>query len=175
MNQEKRKLIDEFVDMILKNYNIIIPISDIEKVVENIGGKIKIDRNVPDGRIEKSENNFVVFVSDNNFNVARTRFTIAHELGHLFLHMGYGTQDWEENNTKSYNRLGSSEDESDANEFAASFLMPASEYKKQIDKLVIEEDGKKIVDITKIADFFGVSTLAASNRGKFLGILKWQR
>ena len=101
----------------------------------------------------------------------RERFTIAHELGHLFLHMGYRTNKelWARQENNIYHRIGSSEKEYQANEFAAAFLMPASEYLTVLKRIA---DGN-VVDTSKIAEYFNVSVEAASNRGKFLGYLRW--
>ena len=70
-----------------------------------------------------------------------------------------------------YHRAGSvsSEKEYQANEFAAAFLMPRDEYLKKMNEYT---DGNK-VNTSKIAEYFNVSVEAASNRGKFLGYLKW--
>lgn len=68
-----------------------------------------------------------------------------------------------------HQRLGSSEKEYQANEFAAAFLMPKNEYLKKLNEFV---SGNK-VNTSKIAEYFNVSVEAASNRGKFLGYLKW--
>ena len=101
----------------------------------------------------------------------RRRFTIAHELGHLFLHMGYLTNHelWEKQENKVYQRIGNSEKEYQANEFAAAFLMPKKEYFRVMNENL---DGNKVMT-SKIAEHFHVSVEAASNRGKFLGYLKW--
>ena len=62
-----------------------------------------------------------------------------------------------------------SEKEYQANEFAAAFLMPKKEYFRVMNENL---DGNKVMT-SKIAEHFHVSVEAASNRGKFLGYLKW--
>ena len=47
--------------------------------------------------------------------------------------------------------------------------MPKDEYKKIMDYNTCGN----MVQTSKIADYFGVSVSAASNRGKFLGYLQW--
>ena len=76
---------------------------------------------------------------------------------------------WDEQEYNIYHRSGSSEQEYQANEFAAAFLMPQDEYLKVMDENTINNR----VDTLKIADYFNVSIEAASNRGKFLGYLRW--
>ena len=47
--------------------------------------------------------------------------------------------------------------------------MPREKYKEVFDK----NTKNNLVDMTNVADYFGVSIVAARNRGKFLGYLKW--
>ena len=68
-----------------------------------------------------------------------------------------------------YNRLGFSQEESQANEFAAAFLMPSKQFYAQIEK----ETQDSIIDIPALARYFQVSQLAAINRAKFLDIVSW--
>ena len=179
MDQARRDWIDEVADAVRRVYAISSPVGDMQDVVKHMGGKIDVDRSIPDGRIVKdSDNSFTVFVSseENYFNSNRVRFTIAHELGHLFLHMYYQSdiQKWNHiENGQSFDRGGYSGKESDANEFAGAFLMPKNEFYRIVEDLAIEEDGRKYVNTSAIASHFKVSELAAINRGKFLGIFQW--
>ena len=123
-----------------------------------------------DGKIRKlGEDNFEISVSPFQSN-ERRNFTIAHELGHLFLNMGFETNDakWTAQNVEYY-RNGNSDLEYQANEFAAAFLMPKDEYIKIMDENTVGD----MVNTTRIAEYFHVSTEAAANRGKWLGYLKW--
>ena len=123
-----------------------------------------------DGKIEKQGDSFSISVPTNQSN-ARKNFTIAHELGHLFLHMGYkiDRELWESPENKVYNRSGNSEFELQANEFAAAFLMPKELYKRVMDENTVGN----AVYIAKVAQYFNVSIDAASYRGKWLGYLQW--
>jgi Zn-dependent peptidase ImmA (M78 family) len=93
-----------------------------------------------------------------NHHPNRRRYTIAHELGHYFLHRhqensfedhvffrggGHTTQEWE------------------ANAFASEILMPVEEFKRFM------REG--INDVDELAKKFGVSTLALRIRAKELG------
>lgn len=122
------------------------------------------------GSIRKLDDGFVIYVSPFQ-SEERKKFTIAHELGHLFLHMGYRINSdlWNRQKNATYYRAGDSLMEYQANEFAAALLMPKEAYKDVMERNTI---GNK-VETSKIADYFGVSVSAASNRGKFLGYLKW--
>jgi len=80
--------------------------------------------------------------------------------------MGFGVDPdlWSRQNDTIYRRFGTSEQEYQANEFAAALLMPQKEYLSELLRNKTD-DGK--VCISEIADYFHV----AGNRGKFLGYL----
>ena len=178
MDNELRKMINEFAEAILTHFKITTPISDMEEVVSRLGGLLREEEGIglySDGRIQKvidedSDIDFVITVPMNQ-SINRKNFTVAHELGHLFLHMGYMTNQelWQKANNKVFNRSGNSESEIQANEFAAAFLMPRQEYKEIMD---MNSEGNTVF-IGKVADYFKVSIDAASYRGKWLGYLQW--
>lgn len=174
MDALTRKYINDLAERILLVYGITIPITNIEDIVGQMGGYVEEKYgfdDLCDGTIRKvGANQFCIAISPFQ-NEQRKSFTIAHELGHLFLHMGYGTDQklWEIQDQTIYRRFGTSEQEYQANEFAAAFLMPMDIYKQKIDEYSV---GDK-VDISEVASFFNVSIPAASNRGKFLGYLVW--
>lgn len=173
MNEELRVLINNLTQDIINLFNIQIPIRDINQVVNQLGGQIE-ERSMPDnmidGSVRKVNDGFVISVSPFQTE-ERRKFTIAHELGHLFLHMGYiiSPEMWDRQRNATYYRAGDSLLEYQANEFAAAFLMPRDDYKKIMDRYTVGSS----VETKKIAEYFGVSVSAASNRGKFLGYLQW--
>ncbi len=175
MNNKLRSRINELTADIIKEYNISTPIKNIDEVVEKLGGRVEYvprDELDSDGKLLKSfcDVAFIIKVRENQVT-SRINFTIAHELGHLFLHMGYQINEslWNDSTIIEYNRRGNSEKELQANEFAASLLMPKAEYIK----IVNENSIGNFVNIGKVADYFGVSVDAASYRGKWLGYLQW--
>jgi Zn-dependent peptidase ImmA (M78 family) len=104
----------------------------------------------------------------------RDRFSIAHELGHLFLHMGYLVDAAAWNRIDEYRdspmfRHGHSEEELEAHEFAASFLMPALDFKGVAKRNYVANS----YDVSSIARVFDVSVPAARNRGRWLGMFSW--
>ena len=157
-------------------YNIETPIKDMKKVVEKMGGTLEEDDSLgsfSDGIIkkeEKGQSKFTICVPKNQ-SEQRKNFTIAHELGHLFIHMGYQLDEdlWNKSDGISFNRKGNSEPELEANEFAAAFLMPEEQYEKAMN----ENSENDTVFIGKVAEYFNVSSDAASYRGKWLGYLQW--
>ena len=173
MNSGFRMLINNITQDIIDEYKINIPINNIEDVVRQLGGNVEESSNVSfaaDGSVIKRGDSFSIVVSPFQ-SEERKKFTIAHELGHLFLHMGYQINEelWNEQENLTYYRSGESAVEYQANEFAAALLMPQKKYKEIMDRYT---EGN-IVYTGKVAEYFGVSVSAASNRGKFLGYLKW--
>ena len=174
MNAEMREIINNLTEDIITQFGIKIPIDNIDDVVEKLGGRIVNTTGLAglgDGCVCRSGEGFIIQVVPYQ-SEERKKFTVAHELGHLFLHMGYLIDEelWENQKTEQYYRNGTSaEEEYQANEFAAALLMPKKKYKEIMDKYT---EGN-IVYTARIAEEFGVSVAAASNRGKFLGYLKW--
>lgn len=176
MNNETREYISLVADKVREVYKIATPIESMSLVVKQIGGEIK-ETDEPrdfDGIIRKSNNNSFLIEISKNQSEQRKNFTIAHELGHLFLHMGYGTDEdvWKNQKEEvAFQRFGTSEQEYQANEFAADLLMPREEYADKIYACV--ENGKvEIKKLEEIASAFNVSLSAVINRGRFLGILE---
>lgn len=172
MDNATRSYISDLAQQVILSYDIKVPVNNIEKLVRDMGGNLQEKFNFDDwcdGTIRKDgENSFQIIVSSLQ-NEQRKKFTVAHELGHLFLHMGFRTNKeiWDKQDNNVYRRFGSTEQEYQANEFAASLLMPKDLFKQVIDQNSIGNS----VDITKVANFFNVSIAAATNRGFFLGYL----
>ena len=165
MDSSTRIFIDNLAEAVIDAYGITIPIDNIEDVVKKIGGEI-----VEKADLDDLYDGTIRIVISPFQSEGRKAFTVAHELGHLFLHMGFGVDPdlWSRQNDTIYRRFGTSEQEYQANEFAAALLMPQKEYLSELLRNKTD-DGK--VCISEIADYFHVSNAAAGNRGKFLGYL----
>ena len=86
MNDELRMLINNLTQDIIDLYNIQIPIQNMNDVVTALDGRIEDSIDIDymsDGSIRKQDNGFVIYVSPYQ-SAERRKFTIAHELGHLF-------------------------------------------------------------------------------------------
>ena len=122
------------------------------------------------------ENNAYTILINSNQSIGRKAFTIAHELGHYFLHKGYLEHTDEivsvakgsyfdypsiprvngiDTDDAQYKKM-----EQEANEFAAEILMPKEEFLKQCEVLDSIDD---------VAKYFGVSISAATIRADRLG------
>lgn len=183
MDYKKRRIIKEIVDSIRNNLDIKIPLTEdkLIKIVEKLEGSIIIknyeplDFSAPEGYIEKNTQGTFTITINSNLPEKRKIFTIAHEIGHLFLHMGYLIDDEKWNNMDSYDyvyfREGRSETEWQANEFAAELLMPEELFREKIRENV--DYNTNTCEIEPISNFFNVSDDAVITRGKFLREFSW--
>lgn len=124
---------------------------DVTEFVRDLGGKITCveadDISGWSGSIYIHKLSDFDIILPSYTSVLRDKFTLAHELGHYFLHFN------SEDERKMAARMGSGRIEWEANWFAASLLMPKS---------LIET--KRLDSAYAIASYFGVSLQAASVR-----------
>lgn len=176
MDASRRKHIHDLAEKIHRGLKLEIPV-DTGFVAKALGGKI-VENGLPekiDAKIERAGESFKIIVNKNK-PAPRNRFSIAHEFGHLFLHMGFLINPDKWNNVSIYTdsvyyRFGHGQEELEANEFAAAFLMPEKEYSNAFKKYTDDND---YLDIAQLADHFGVSKEAALNRGRWLGKISWE-
>jgi predicted transcriptional regulator len=144
----------------------------MEPLVVRLGGRIEYKTaevtatKLPESIVVRSMNDFTIFLPSVT-SVVRDRFTIAHELGHLFLHYpivaaaGAGVvmtaTRWVKEDNEALKRA-----EWEANWFAAAFLMPSEEFSR------IYQSMDRSSDLT--AAHFGVSPKAAEIRAQSLRI-----
>lgn len=175
MEEIKREKIQSLAEKIHEELNLDIPV-DLQAVTRQLRGElieVPLDNQI-DAKIEKVGETFKIFVNQDKPK-PRNNFSIAHELGHLFLHMGYWVNPgkWQQVHTYTdsvYYRFGHDREELEANEFAAAFLMPRVKYRQ----VVNESSQNGLCDIAKVAERFGVSEEAALNRGRWLKIFSWK-
>lgn len=131
-----------------------INVENVEFNQTNISGMLQITQN------EQA----TIFVKYNDHS-NRKRFTIAHELGHFFLH-------YEQNKTfvdkdlsfyRNNPELSSRDYEIEANQFAASLLMPR-------EQVVREWVNRKNPAVDELAKIFGVSPSSMGFRITNLGL-----
>jgi Zn-dependent peptidase ImmA (M78 family) len=140
-------------------------------IEEKLGGRcIEVDSselNV-DAEIRTTGDDNVLFIIKYRKDMPKTRilFSIAHELGHLFLHLLKEDGQLRQSAIMERN-MQSSESELAANEFAAAFLMPEADFIIQCEECKNEND---MVNVTKVANYFNVSAQAATVRGSVLGL-----
>jgi Zn-dependent peptidase ImmA (M78 family) len=157
---------------------------DPRLIVKHINLKLLEDGDLPDdvvGEIVCGKEGVVIKINPrNNYYEPRRNFTIAHELGHYFMHLNDSCEEFVDNR-KTMNRTTSFWDkkESEANDFAANLLMPVS---------LIVRNGKRIIDdykkennaspmpqkefVIQLSNVLKVSRESLGFRLKNLGIIK---
>lgn len=164
MNNEYIEELAERVrrDLGLTSQNVNV---DMNSVLDMLDITVNVDEfHEVEGSITEGENGYEITLSRfYDGSNRRDKFTLAHELGHLFLHFD------PKDPKHIFMRKGETEEEYQANRFAAAFLMPQDIFEETLDRYAVENK----VDMSKVAADFGVSVEAARNRGRFLGYLSW--
>lgn len=152
--------IDEFSEALRKHWGLGNgPISNVLLLLEKCG--LVISRaSFPDAKLDAcsswlyDERPYIILSSDKT--ASRSRFDIAHELGHLILH--HYVKENEFNNKENYKRM-----ENEANRFASSFLLPASSFGNEIFSTSLEH-------LIALKQRWKVSIQAIAYRAYTLGI-----
>jgi Zn-dependent peptidase ImmA (M78 family) len=120
--------IEQITSQIVSKLNLSIPIN-VEDIAKSLSVQIKKTPSKDFSGLLFRKNEVAFMAINNEESLVRQRFTIAHELGHFFLH--------EDKNTfiEFRNREGNiikNRKEREANQFAASLLMPRAFLEKDI-------------------------------------------
>lgn len=175
MTPEKRRKISELASAVRGALKLESPI-DVSAAVDKLGGSLTFvepDEIEYEAIVEKQGDGFCIKIA-NDRSEARQNFSVAHEIAHLFLHMGYIVSPEKWRNIAAYEdsvraRHGYTEEEYEAHQFAAVFLMPEGEFLA----VAKEAYSKGQYDLSVIAERFGVSVKAAKTRGQWLGLFGW--
>ena len=153
----------------ISRYGII----DLFKECERLGYKLlryPLGDNADLGFAVKKDNDIIIFTNSCS-RLSREIFTLAHEIGHVILHLNDESSFIDDSIT--INGRSTDEKEQEANYFAACLLMPADDVGRFID-LGIQDFGEKglsAMDIARIMSEFNVSFDMALNRLESLGII----
>jgi len=150
--------IRDYAEMVGKHYNIHAGDSpaDMAALVRQLGGKI-VYADTSESLHVDGRGDFTIFLPEST-SVRRDKFTLAHELGHYFLH--YVHQ--EQTDERRFERGSRNTAETQANVFAASLLMPEQEFRSAWSAL----GGAT----WQLAERFGVSPAAVTVRCQVLGL-----
>lgn len=173
MNKEQ---IREIIALIREVYPVLSLeriVDNIESGVESFGIQIKysdmslLDEGSNVSGYVLSQNNRPLIVVNGNDSEVRRRFTIAHELGHVFLHWGWLPGDTLSENIAEISYRNKSDyteeeriKEREANQFAAEFLAPLDSVKEIVDSEIASDDEI----IQRIASKFKISPQSAAIR-----------
>lgn len=133
------------------------PISNMTRVAENSGAVVvKVDGLADEiDAVSFATRRPVITLNANGKSTCRARFAIAHEIGHLSLHVGVQTGD----------RLT----ESQANRFASAFLMPRTYFAGEC-RAAVRGIRLNWSALSEIKRKWGVSKAAILYRGRQLGV-----
>ena len=173
MNATRFQEISALADTIRASLELRVPV-DVQEAVARLGGTVlerKVGPNQPEAAVYKEGERFKIAL-EHSVLPARKRFSIAHELGHLFLHMGYLTDpdSWKATNEYQdsvYHRFGYGTEEAEANLFAAAFLMPENEFRVAVQMTNGSKD-----QVKDLAAHFRTSASAVLRRGQELGLFR---
>lgn len=171
MSKINERLEELTSEILLKNDMYKIPVDVIKIANENDIKVYEGDLNKKISgaiRYKKEENEFEILVNKNDIKV-RQRFTIAHELGHYFLHQDF-LKNEEIHIDTMYRTVGRSgleieeerEREKEVDYFAGALLM---------NKTLLEKMHKENNTIKELAEIFNVSISAMTVRLDVLGLL----
>lgn len=173
MNRARREQINNLAETIRTACGLQTPV-DVDEAVRRLNGRLAI-REEPEfeAKIEKAGDGFEITLSE-QVHPNRRRFSVAHEMGHLFLHMGYLVDEEKWNSVGTYTdsvyyRYGYNTEEYEAHEFAAALLMPRAEFIQ----VANQHRSGDAYQLAPIAEHFKVSVDAARNRGRWLGLFSW--
>jgi len=173
----RRKHIRNLVEKLLIQHRIDKPPVDVEQLAVSLGIKVQYEPADDDlcGFLLRDVDQHRILIGVNkNHSSNRRRFTISHEVGHFFLHeQGKVHVDYrfrlkvtDEGSSK-----GSSEEEKEANLFAAELLMPVNFVKQDL----AEVEALDLVDdaiLGDLAERYAVSTQAMAFRLAYLNYIQ---
>lgn len=174
----RRKMIQKIVDGILEDAGVNQPPVPVEKIAKANSLKLQkteVTGSDISGFIFRSGGRAVIGINSANADV-RQRFTIAHELGHYFIHSqgtdevhidrGFGIRFRDERSSQ-----GVDIEEQEANFFAAELLMPRQFIKHDLEK-VKQIDLEQSEMLTRLSKTYEVSSQALLFRLANLGYIK---
>lgn len=133
------------------------PVSNMSRVAENAGAVLVRMEGLSDeiDAISFATRRPVITLNSEGKSACRTRFAIAHEIGHLTIHIGVQT--------------GDRATETQANRFASAFLMPRKYFINECQRAL---RGSRLnwPALTDIKKNWGVSKAAILYRGRQLGV-----
>nr|VFK14259.1 MAG: protein of unknown function (DUF955) [Candidatus Kentron sp. LPFa] len=164
----------------------VAPPIDVNRIIQLLGVKLDdsldFDKSSTAGSVSIRESHAIIWINpiENNY-MPRRRFTIAHEIGHLILHIDpeIGVREFIDTK-KSLNRKDSYWDskEYEANNFAAQLLMPVDLLSEHGEEIISSHEsslGNRKMPVSmfieKMASRFEVSEPAMKFRLKNIGAI----
>ncbi|NHC44348.1 ImmA/IrrE family metallo-endopeptidase [Motilibacter aurantiacus] len=150
--------IREYAERVGEHYAIYdrLGTGDVRDLVRKLGGTVAYGDSQESLHVN-GPGDFIIYLPHVTSS-RRDRFTIAHELGHYFLHYLHPERD----SAASFGRGSRNDAETQANVFASSLLMPEEKFKRAYARCA--------GDVFAIARIFDVSPAAVEVRAEVLGL-----
>lgn len=129
------------------------------------GDELSVDAAIKTSDNDNNENVSFIIRYRNDRPKARVLFSIAHELGHLFLDL-LKNDGGLKASVELQRDMSHSQNELRANEYAGAFLMPENEFIVKCKEYTYDNK----VNITLLSKHFNVSEQAVTVRGNVLGL-----
>lgn len=150
-------------ELLAKYQRISDPYTLVSKIASDHGIRIlEADLYEMSGALRKENDHWVIYVNRSD-SQQRKLFTIAHELGHFFVHRDLCDEFIDSQFVARNNREKHTERELEANEFAGNLIMPELMIRERVAGDITEDT------LLSLAKSFGVSTLAMETRLRNLG------
>lgn len=151
------------LDLLTQHHISSAPV-DVQVIAEKEGIAVLYGKMAPDmsGALYREQGRTAMAINDAH-SAARRRFTIAHELGHHLLHPG---EDLHLDRVLAFRRSDTPRDrkEAEANEFAASLLMPEPFLRELVNEFELATLPDPMNRIALLASDFRVSQAAMTYR-----------
>ena len=170
----RRKLIADTTAALLNGAGIIRPVVDVKMLAQMQGALVveEPDDDLSSGFLFRAPGSPPIIGVNASHPPTRKRFTIAHELAHLLLHVKNGVHvDYAIVKMRDARAgEGTDEDEMEANRFAAELLMPRIFVEADLNELgpICADDEKAIAALAKR---YGVSSQAMAIRLSSLNLV----
>lgn len=168
----RKYFIEKKVEELLKHFQYINPPIDIEGIVKKLGINLKgqmLDDKIS-GVLYRGRKNDTIIIYNEKHHEQRQRFTIAHEIGHYFLHQNQELIVDKAVLFRSDKKSGEDINniEVEANKFAAELLMPKFLIENDFKRAIIKnKDVEQVIKV--LAEKYNVSLSALTIRLNNLG------
>ena len=177
MKQETRDYIEQVAYSLRASCNVPTPIRDIETLIENMGGTLEPANTktvIQMGKVKKEGNKFAIRYMDKIEFQKDINWVVAVTIGHLVLHLRWGT------NPKHWHSLPDANfimrpDDSQAEQaylFAMELLLPKAHLEEKFDEVTGDREELGFADLDVISDYFVVPTLYVYKRLMALGLIE---
>lgn len=173
MNNNTQQYIENAAETFFRKYKLTVPVTSkaLIQIITRLGGQVdetKLDP-VLDPTIGKTDDLRFTIRIETNLSETNKTYALAHELGHLILHMGLLIDKdlWMNQPIGEFRSFPRYEQEQQANAFAQALLMP----KKNIEQAIKQLTKNNCIDPKDLAEKFGVNKGCIIQRARMLAFI----